>query len=105
MLDLVPLAGPRRKMTHMQDEPSHVGQTLQLPLPQTDAIAIAAAAEYIGVPDRIGRSLLVRLRLLRTAAVFVVMHQTMRFSRRALAPCTFAGFERSHGWSQASGRQ
>src|SRR5438132_11174724 len=44
MLDLVPRAGSRRKMTDVQVQLGRVRQSLQFPLPEADATAVAAAA-------------------------------------------------------------
>src|SRR3990172_1375994 len=44
MFDLIPLAGARRKMTHGQRPPRFVGGLLQLPFPQAQAGAVAAAS-------------------------------------------------------------
>ena len=44
MLDLVPLAGAGREVTDLDDHPQVVGQFLQLDAPETNAIAVAAAA-------------------------------------------------------------
>ena len=44
MFDLVPLAGPRRKMAHPQPQARGVGQRLQRLLPQPVAAAVAPAA-------------------------------------------------------------
>src|SRR5882672_6783545 len=44
VLDLVPLAGAGREVADGDVEPNLVGQLLELPLPQTDARPIAAAA-------------------------------------------------------------
>jgi len=44
MLDLVPLAGAGWQVADLDRQPRIVGKTLQLPLPQTIARAIAAAA-------------------------------------------------------------
>src|SRR2546425_4420170 len=43
VLDLVPLAGPRRKVTDGDRQPRTIGQPLQFPFPQPHARAIAAA--------------------------------------------------------------
>src|SRR6266849_5995878 len=43
MLDLVPLAGARREMTHRQRPSRFVGQLLLLPFPQPQARSVAAA--------------------------------------------------------------
>src|SRR5579864_1127422 len=43
MLDLVPLARPGRKMTHLDVQPRGIGEALQLELPQPQAPAIAPA--------------------------------------------------------------
>src|SRR5258707_3597537 len=43
MLDLVPLAGARREMTHRQCPCRFVGQPLQLPLPQPQTRSLAPA--------------------------------------------------------------
>jgi hypothetical protein len=41
---LVPLAGPRGQVVHLDGDADFVGQTLQLAFPQADAIAVGAAA-------------------------------------------------------------
>src|SRR6266446_9180080 len=43
VLDLVPLAGPWREMTHRDGEARAGGELLQFPLPQPQAGAVAAA--------------------------------------------------------------
>ncbi|SAL21509.1 hypothetical protein AWB68_00825 [Caballeronia choica] len=44
VLDLVPFAGARRKMTDLYLHLQFIGQVLQLPVPQAHSIAVAAAA-------------------------------------------------------------
>jgi len=44
MLDLVPLAGARRQMTDVNRQAGRVRESLQLPLPQTQARSVAPAA-------------------------------------------------------------
>ena len=43
VLDLVPLARARRKVTHRDGEPRAIGELLQFPLPEAQAGAVAAA--------------------------------------------------------------
>src|SRR5215471_4466389 len=43
VLDLVPLAGPRRKVTHRNPQPDIIGQLLQLHLPQAVAAPVGTA--------------------------------------------------------------
>jgi hypothetical protein len=54
MLDLVPLAGPWRKMADGQTQTGFVGECLQLQLPQTQSPSVAAAG-VSGHQDRAGR--------------------------------------------------
>ena len=44
MLELVPLAGPRRQVTDGHRQAARVSELLQLDLPQADPIAVAAPA-------------------------------------------------------------
>ena len=44
VLDLVPFAGARRQMTDRDRQADLIGQPLKLDLPETNAVAIAAAA-------------------------------------------------------------
>ena len=52
MLDLVPLAGARREVAHVDRESEGVGEPLQLSFP--DARAIAVAAARIGGDEEVG---------------------------------------------------